>query len=166
MPPLLGSHAAIAMLTLALLLTGCTGTADTQASTPQSTALPSEGPVSTEPVASPESVDSPPGDATSQVDPPRPSGVPDSDWTALLEAWDPAVSAEILATIGAGTDPDTASDWCTWNEATLRDESMGGAAESAAERYPESTLEEWNAFFESFFTDLDALRQERCADHG
>ena len=49
-------------------------------------------------------------------------------------------------------------------EARLRQETMDGSAQSAADNYPESTLDEWNAFFEVFITDLDALRQERCAN--
>ncbi|MBU6244312.1 MAG: hypothetical protein KGP12_03765 [Actinomycetales bacterium] len=92
--------------------------------------------------------------------------MPDSDWADLLQAWDPAVSAEILATLGSGTDPDAVAEWCGWDEGRLRQETMDGSAQSAADNYPKSTLDEWNAFFEAFIIDLDALRQERCADQG
>lgn len=153
-----------AAATLAMLLNGCGGDAGTATSTVTSASPPAGQALSAEPAAPPESIEPAPAVPVGTFDPPRPTGVPDSDWADLLQAWDPAVSAEILATLGSGTDPDAVAEWCGWDEETLRQETMDGAAQSAADNYPESTLDEWNAFFEAFIADLDALRQERCAN--
>lgn len=138
----------------ALAFSGCAGTVGTQTTTVD--VSPTVSVAATIGVA--------PTVEVGSFDPPRPNGVPDEDWAGLLQAWDPAVCAEIFATLGSGTDPDAVAEWCSWDVATLRLESTWGAAESAAERYPDSSLAEWEAFLDVHVAELDAIRRQRCAE--
>jgi hypothetical protein len=156
----------------ALAFSGCAGTVGTQTTTvdvsstvdgsPTSDVAATIGVAPTVEVSP--TVDVAPTVEVGSFDPPRPTGVPDEDWAGLLQAWDPAVSAEIFATLGSGTDPDAVAEWCSWDVATLRLESTWGAAESAAERYPDSSLAEWEAFLDVHLAELDAIRLQRCAE--
>lgn len=98
--------------------------------------------------------------AASSFDPPRPTGVPDSDWAAYLSTWNPQ---DWQAQVN-DFDPEILTEYCAKDEASVREDTIGGLPENAAAEYPESTLEEWTAFFDYAFAGLEAVRQQACAN--
>lgn len=131
-------------LASALLLAGCGG----------SSAEPSASAA-----ASSEAMASGPAIGSGDFDPPRPTGVPDSDWAAYLTTWDPTGFME-------GSDEEILAEYCAKDEATVREETIGGLPENAAAEYPDSTLQEWTAFFDYSFARLEEHRQQLCANQG
>jgi|GEM_PF-4861411 len=96
---------------------------------------------------------------TIPFDPPRPTGVPDSDWAAYLATWDPN---DWQAQVN-DWDKDMMVDFCAMDEASVRDDVIGGLPEQGAQQYPESTIEEWTAFYDYAFVPYEAVRQDACA---
>ena len=94
-------------------------------------------------------------------DPPRPTGLPDSDWAAYLATWDPN---DWQAQVN-DWDEEIMVDFCAQDEATVREATIGGLPERDAEGYPESTIEEWTAFYDYAFASYEAVRQTACANY-
>jgi len=127
--------------------------------------LPQSQTVKDEVCASAPAVESAPDDgagamAASSFDPPRPTGVPDSDWAAYLSTWNPQ---DWQAQVN-DFDPEILTEYCAKDEASVREDTIGGLPENAAAEYPESTLEEWTAFFDYAFAGIEAVRQAACAN--
>lgn len=99
--------------------------------------------------------------SSSSFDPPRPTGVSDSDWAAYLSTWDPA-DFEAQMT---DADEEIMVAYCAKDDSTVRDETIGGLPETTAEQYPESTVEEWTAFYDYAYAGLDDVRQRLCVDY-
>jgi hypothetical protein len=97
--------------------------------------------------------------ASGAFDPPRPNGVPDSDWAAYLTTWEANGFMD-------DADPEILDEYCAKDEASVREDTIGGLPENSAAEYPESTLEEWTAFYDYSFALLEEYRQQLCANRG
>ena len=109
--------------------------------------------------AQPDDMASDPAVVASDFDPPRPNGVPDSDWAAYLTTWDANGFMD-------DADDEILAEYCAKDEASVREDTIGGLPENSAAEYPDSTVDEWTAFYDYVFARLEAYRQQLCANRG
>lgn len=133
-------------LTGVLLLTACGGGSSTAESTPASSA-PSA-------VAS---TDASMSASTEASGPPRPTGIPDADWTNILAGFDAQEYGNKLL----AKSPEELADSCTKPALTPEDEQA--AAENGVAAYPDSSVEEWVALYDFILPQMQAVKDEVCA---
>ena len=99
-----------------------------------------------------------------QFDPPRPGGIPDTDWSDIVRDSDPSTYRERFA----ARTPEVNAERCRILYAPLTDDELAAEAAASVRLAPGSTVDEWTALTEYVIAAQEAngfgtMRSELCS---
>ena len=102
--------------------------------------------------------------SVSQFDPPRPGGIPDTDWSDIVRDSDPSTYRERFA----ARTPEVNAERCRILYAPLTDDELAAEAAASVRLAPGSTVDEWTALTEYVIAAQEAngfgtMRSELCS---